>query len=203
MKRLMACLIILNIMIVGCWVYFSDDYSVAARDAASGVTVRQDSPENTVSSLYELIFTSPAAAATLFYDPSSEFTEDDVISTYGDGSTIQIELVKLYTSATNRDYAVVGTVLRVTADGETQVIVEALTMQRVGNRWYIVGDASVPDMETYYIIYELAYDMSATVYSDTVDGLSEDEAASVREQAGTFAINLQQGLESILLELNS
>lgn len=202
MKRLMSIIIIVNLLIVGCWVYFSDDYKVAARDAISGVMIKQDSPENTVASLYQVVFDSPEGAATLFYDPAYTYTANDIQTIFGDGSIVQIEPAKIYSSSQNRDFAVVGLVQKATFDGEVQYYLEAYTLKRIDNRWYFVGDSAIEDLETYVVVYQLAYEMAAKVYGDTVDGLTEAEMASIQEQAGNFALSIQQGLESLVYELN-
>lgn len=201
MKQLIAGIFLLQILIIAALGIPANGAGNAIwKDENTGVVVRQNNPENTVQSFYNLLQKEGYDAAVLLFEEEQRANIDsNLLKEYTESSkTDTANILYNFPSGEMGDIAVVGTVLKVNLEemGE-QPLVSMLTLKKNEGKWEIVQDFQEADMKQVKMVFEHAIIVSNDILKDPLEGLTQDQQNAVKMQVEMGRQYLAGSLEQI------
>ena len=203
MKKLIIAIFIIQTMMIGIWGLTSSGVSTAEAikvDKETGLLIKQDTPENLVSSYYELLGLKQYEKVRALMTPASQKVVDaksmaDIIKrTKMQDAAIE----KVFPAAVNSDLAVVGYVRSATITNK--VFMVGLAITKVGeNRWEKVEVTDELDINQVENVLKLAVQVETEMLEEEsngygINGITPEYQEMITNQLRSMQAAHQQSL---------
>lgn len=203
MKKLIVAVFIIQIMMIGIWGLTSSGVSTAdaiKTDKETGLVIKQDSPENLVSSYYDLLALKQYEKVRALMTPASQKVVDaksmaDIIKrTKMQDAAIE----KIFPAAVNNDLAVIGYVRSATITNK--VFMVGLAIAKVGeNKWEKIEVTDELDINQVEKVLKLAVQVEGEMLKEEgtgygITGITPEFKEMITNQVKSMQAAHQQSL---------
>ena len=203
MKKLIVAVFIIQIMMIGIWGLTSSGVSTADAikiDKETGLVIKQDTPENLVSSYYDLLSLQQYEKVRALMSPASRKVVDaksmaDIIKrTKMKDATIE----KIFPAAVNNDLAVIGYVRSATITNK--VFMVGLAIAKIGDkRWEKIEVTDELDIDQVEKVLKLAVKVEGEMLKTgsngyEITGLTDEYKNMITSQLQSMEASHKQSL---------